>query len=388
MPHPDYFARQDKVLGSETGEKIKNTSILVIGVGAGGNELLKNLILMGFGRITIVDFDFIEDSNLSRNTLFRKEDIGKSKAVIAAERLSELSLHAEPDIRGIHGNIITDIGPGIFIRHDIVVCCVDTLKARAYINDWCVRLKKPFFEMGFDNMNVDISFFDPSIENSPCLREIIGQGDFSESRNSCSGLKMQDVELHHIPTIQVASAMAGVLVATEIIKYLQGKSSLQNKILQYYGMQQRMNVIGIDQSSQCLIHKEPPFEYTEIPFSNQNSVIDILNYINTEFQEYFMLNLPERFVLNGSCEGCGKEIIYNQRFSEIYDQQRWCEDCRGDYRSNFSSSWNIISVFHTKMKEPMILQKKMSEIGVPPMSFLPVLGVSTGVVKFYNVLLD
>ena len=45
-------------------------------------------------------------------------------------------------------------------------------------------------------------------------------------------------------------------------------------------------------------------------------------------------------------------------------------------------------LFSQKMKEPMILQKKMSEIGVPPMSFLPVLGVSTGVVKFYNVLLD
>jgi len=148
-----------KVIGEETNEKIKSTSILVVGVGAGGNELLKNLILMGFGHFTIIDFDFIEDSNLSRTTLFRKSDIGKSKAVTAAERLLEYSLHECPVINGIHGNIMQDIGPGIFLNHDIVVCCVDTFQARAYINDWCVRLKKPFFEMGFEKMNVDICFF-------------------------------------------------------------------------------------------------------------------------------------------------------------------------------------------------------------------------------------
>ena len=388
MTRPDYFNRQESVIGSETGEKIKNTSVLVIGVGAGGNELLKNLILMGFGCFTIVDFDYIEDSNLSRTNLFRKEDIGKSKALVAAERLSELSLHEKPNIQGIHGNIIFDIGPGIFTRHDIIVCCVDTMKARAYINDWCVRLKKPFFEMGFEKMNVDISFFDPSLENAPCLREIIGQGDFSEKRNSCSGLNIKYVQLSHIPTIQVASAMAGVLVATEIIKYLQGTSSLQNKILQYFGMQQRMNVFGIDRSKQCLIHNEPTFEFKIIPVNNQFTVNDLLKFVNSEFHDYFVVTLPERFVLNGFCEGCGKKIVINKHFSLIFDQERWCPDCQELQESNFPSRWEIISEFHMKMNDQQFLNKKLSEIGIVPLTFLALKGISKENIKYCNVLLD
>lgn len=388
MSRLDYFNRQEMVIGQETGEKIKNTSILVIGAGAGGNELLKNLLLMGYGHFTIVDFDYIEDSNLSRTTLFRKADIGKSKALIAAERLKELSLHENPVITGIHGNIIYDVGPGIFIRHDIVVCCVDTLKARAYINDWCVRLKKPFFEMGFENMNVDISFFDPAMENSPCLREIIGQGEFTEMRNSCSGLKIQDVHLSHIPSIQVASAMAGVLVATEIVKYLQGKSSLQNKILQYYGMQQRMIVFDIDRSSQCLLHCEPSFEYTKIPIDNHSTVHDFLQCVNTELHDYFMLSLPERFVLNGFCEGCNKEIVFNKRYSVIFDRQRWCADCQGLQECNYSGRWEIISELHLKIKDQHLLHKKLSELGVAPMALLNIKGISTEHVQYCNVLLD
>ena len=63
MSDPGFFARQNLVLGEEVGDVIRNTRILVVGVGAGGNELLKNLVLMGFGNFTLVDFDPIENLN-------------------------------------------------------------------------------------------------------------------------------------------------------------------------------------------------------------------------------------------------------------------------------------------------------------------------------------
>ena len=110
----DYFARQNLIVSKPAAELIKNIKILVVGVGAGGNEVLKNLILMGFGNITILDFDIVEDSNLSRTTLFRKEDIGKSKSLVAAERLKEFALHEKPNIVGLHGNLMTDFGKGLF----------------------------------------------------------------------------------------------------------------------------------------------------------------------------------------------------------------------------------------------------------------------------------
>lgn len=146
-----YHDRQNLMIKPDTAKLIKATKILVIGVGAGGNEVLKNLLLMGFGHFTILDFDTVEDSNLSRTTLFRKEDIGKSKSLVAAERLKEMALHEKPEIVGLHGNFMTDFGKGLFVEHDIVISCVDTQKCRAYINDWCVRTKTPFLRWDLKN---------------------------------------------------------------------------------------------------------------------------------------------------------------------------------------------------------------------------------------------
>lgn len=384
----DYFERQNRVVGTDTAEKIRNCTVLVIGAGSGGNELLKNLVLMGFGKLTIIDFDFIEDSNLSRTTLFKKNDIGKSKALVAAERLKEYSLHENPEIHGIHGNIITDVGPGIFSCHDIVVCCVDTMKARAYINDWCVRFQKPFFEMGFDNLNVDISFFDPSGKDAPCLREIIGQSDFSGKRNSCSGLKIKDTSLQHIPTIQVASAMAGVLIATEIIKFIQGKASLQNRLLQYYGLTHRMNVIEIDRSPECLIHKEIMPPVTRLPLNNQMVTEDFFSDVNEKWKDFFVLTLPDRFVLTGFCEGCGKMITFRKKISVIFDEERWCTECREYRSSGYPGNWEIISEVHGMIKNKKILKSRLADIGICPLDILTLKGIQSDPMRIIDVMID
>ena len=78
--------RQNLMIPPEAAALVKSLKILVIGVGAGGNEVLKNLLLMGFGNFTLLDFDTVEDSNLSRTTLFRKEDIGKSKIYCSSRK--------------------------------------------------------------------------------------------------------------------------------------------------------------------------------------------------------------------------------------------------------------------------------------------------------------
>ncbi len=66
-------------------EVVKDATVMVVGAGALGNEVLKNLALMGIGNLLIVDFDTIEDSNLSRSVLFRESDRGRHKADVAAE---------------------------------------------------------------------------------------------------------------------------------------------------------------------------------------------------------------------------------------------------------------------------------------------------------------
>ncbi|MDH4136846.1 MAG: ThiF family adenylyltransferase, partial [Anaerolineae bacterium] len=76
-------------------EKVQAAKMMIVGAGALGNEVLKNLALMGVGHLFIVDFDTIEAANLSRSVLFRPEDNGKKKAEVAARRIKELN----PDIQ-------------------------------------------------------------------------------------------------------------------------------------------------------------------------------------------------------------------------------------------------------------------------------------------------
>src|ERR1700733_4088593 len=85
-------------------EKIAATRVMVIGAGALGNEILKNLALLGFEKVVVVDLDHIELSNLSRAVLFRPEDVGRSKADVAARAYRQL--HPEAEVRAMTANVM------------------------------------------------------------------------------------------------------------------------------------------------------------------------------------------------------------------------------------------------------------------------------------------
>ncbi|MDR2511731.1 MAG: ThiF family adenylyltransferase [Bacteroidales bacterium] len=366
MTANNYFDRQERVIGKEAGDKIKNTKILVIGAGAGGNEVLKNLALMGFGNFTIVDFDPIEDSNLSRTTLFSKGDIGKSKAEIAAKALQQISLHESPKIQGINAKI-QDVGKQIFLDNDLVICCVDTMDARAYINDWCVRLKKPLFEMGFERFTVQISFFPNEQPTDACLREVIGFGDFTGTRQSCSKLKMVDKELAHIPTIQVAAALAGVLVATEIIMFLKDESRLQNKVLQYAADYHRILEIEYPQSEKCHLHESINYQKFKSDLNNKNTFKDLLTELKNKFNADFYINWNEEFIYSMECESCNKAMIIKKFKSDVYDKDRWCPECADKYNESegVKAKWIINKeLFLTNPNHKLFLELPISDFGI------------------------
>src|SRR5690348_12798708 len=108
-------------------ERLQAARVLVVGAGALGNEVLKNLALVGLGTIEVIDLDVVEPSNLSRSVLFRTEDGGRPKAEVAAARARELN----PEIRIVarHGDVITDLGLGAFADVELVIGCLDNREA-------------------------------------------------------------------------------------------------------------------------------------------------------------------------------------------------------------------------------------------------------------------
>ena len=90
-------------------DRLAEATVFVVGAGALGNELVKNLTLVGVGHIIVVDMDRIENSNLARCVFFRAEDEGRMKAEVLAERASDLNPDIEVlplvgDVRLVAGN--------------------------------------------------------------------------------------------------------------------------------------------------------------------------------------------------------------------------------------------------------------------------------------------
>ncbi|MBO6060184.1 MAG: ThiF family adenylyltransferase, partial [Bacteroidaceae bacterium] len=133
-------------------DKVKNAHVLVAGAGALGNEVVKNLALFGVGHIYVVDFDRIELSNLTRSVLFREEDAYNHsyKAEIVAKRAMEIN----PQIKVVPfvGNLLSEVGFGIYSNVDVVIGCLDSSIARYQLNRLCMRSGKSWVDGSIENM--------------------------------------------------------------------------------------------------------------------------------------------------------------------------------------------------------------------------------------------
>lgn len=116
---------------------LNQCKILVIGAGGLGCELLKDLALMGVRDIHVIDMDTIELSNLNRQLLFRTKDIGKSKAEVAAAYIRKMV----PDCNVVaHHHKIQDFNAKFYNNFNIIICGLDSIEARRWINSMMVDL--------------------------------------------------------------------------------------------------------------------------------------------------------------------------------------------------------------------------------------------------------
>ena len=143
------------IYGQEIIEKLHNSNIFLIGAGAVGCEYLKILSLMGVAtgknsKVTVTDNDCIENSNLNRQFLFRKEHVGKSKSLIACEQIKKINPEfncegLQIEVREETENIFNE---KFYINQEFVLIAVDNVKARIYINNQCTLHRIKLIECG------------------------------------------------------------------------------------------------------------------------------------------------------------------------------------------------------------------------------------------------
>ena len=150
----DKFNGLRNCIGNELVKKLMKSSIFIVGAGAIGCEHLKNLSMCGFGyensQLVVTDMDSIEKSNLSRQFLFRNNDIGNMKSEVARDKIKEFS-------RGTNIISYTDrvslnsenvFNTEFFDSIDLVANALDNIEARLYMDKRCIFYNKPLFECG------------------------------------------------------------------------------------------------------------------------------------------------------------------------------------------------------------------------------------------------
>ena len=128
--------------------RLREARVLVIGAGALGNEVIKNLSLLGVGHLHIVDRDRVELSNLSRSVLFRETDEGRPKAECAARAAREIFSGLQ--VTHTVGNVLADVGLGWFRWAEVVVGALDNREARVFVNAACARVGRPWIDGGIE----------------------------------------------------------------------------------------------------------------------------------------------------------------------------------------------------------------------------------------------
>lgn len=200
-------------------ERTAKARVMVVGCGALGNEVLKNLVLMGIRHIVVVDFDTVEADNLSRSVLFTQEDAakGRRKVEVVAERLR--GMNPEVDVKTIYGDIGYDVGLGLIRRMDVVIGCVDSRWARYQINRLCMRAGKPWVDGGIDGLEGTARVFKPGENCYACNLGPEGLRDL-KARMSCAGVIRRAMAAGKAPTTSIIASVIGAVQVQEALKLI------------------------------------------------------------------------------------------------------------------------------------------------------------------------
>jgi sulfur-carrier protein adenylyltransferase/sulfurtransferase len=167
------YARQSILpeIGEAGQERLRGARLLCVGAGGLGSAALPYLAGAGVGRITIIDPDRVDRTNLHRQVLYGERDIGRPKALAAAERLRDLN----PDIEivGIEGRFEPANADALLHEHDLVVDGSDTYAAKYLLADATARLRMPLVYGSVTGMEAMVTVFD--VRHGPCLRCLFPQ---------------------------------------------------------------------------------------------------------------------------------------------------------------------------------------------------------------------
>lgn len=235
-------------------DAISRTKVLMVGAGALGNEVAKNLVLSGFEDITVVDMDHVVGSNLNRCLFFSDEDAAerRPKAEALSEGVSEMSdsVHCRPIVARIEDS------PGDMFREVDVVCgCLDNISARIHVNSMAYGNGCPLIDGGMDGFIGRVMVVSPP--EGACLQCGMNRSHarVANMRFSCTG---RDAVFHN-PVLAAeitTTSVLGAVMVRECLKQVCGlHGSAVNNVFYYDGVRNVSEEVEVPLNPDCPVHE-------------------------------------------------------------------------------------------------------------------------------------
>jgi molybdopterin-synthase adenylyltransferase len=200
-----YYSRHFPLrsIGRENQERLKNFTVAVAGIGGLGTVSSELLASIGVGRIKLIDYDIVEQSNLARQRLFSLKDIGLAKVDVAKEKLLERNptVIVEPFAVSLDGLSVREFLHDV----DLVIDGLDLFGSRRPLHAYCMQKKIPYIFAGSvaDGANIMSFTFE---KDKPCMYCVFGYIQDNEN-TSCEALGVHPSILTITASIQVAEAL-------------------------------------------------------------------------------------------------------------------------------------------------------------------------------------
>ena len=356
-------------------EKVENAKVMVVGAGALGNEVIKNLVLMGIGNIFVVDFDTIELANLSRSVLFRESDTGRKKAEVAAARAKEINPNVH--VQYVHGDVTSAIGLGIFRRMDVIFGCLDNREARLAVNRFSYWINKPWVDGAIQEFLGLARVFVPG-EGAcfECSLTEQARRDLS-IRYSCPLLARENILLGKVPTTPTIASIIASIQSQEALKLIHNKPVKPGSVIHFNGMTNEVHTTAYTPVEDCESHWTYG-EITELPLrADSTTLSDLLQVAHSDLGPDAVIELDQELILALSCSTCGTREEILQPISVVGFNRAHCPTC-GILRE--------IEMTHTITGDEPFLSRTLASVGVPVLHILRAYNVSE--YRFYELTAD
>jgi molybdopterin-synthase adenylyltransferase len=246
-------------IGEEGQERLRHSSATIIGCGALGSTLANLLVRAGIGRLRIVDRDFVERSNLQRQTLFEEADAQEllPKAVAAERRLRRIN--SDVEVRGVVADLTPANADELLAESAVLLDGTDNFETRLLINDYGVKKSVPWIYAAVVSSYGLTMPIHPG--ESACLACFAEDSDPSED---CSAVHPNEPTCETAGVLGTAAGVIAALEATSAMKILVGKSdALAARLVSFDVWSGRFQSLNIPRRADCRVCGERQFSYLE-----------------------------------------------------------------------------------------------------------------------------